>query len=150
MRETLDALRAAAPKAPGYRREWALLGLLIEPSNPAWDESKETLRQLYEADSSDPDRIVDYAFALAQAGRVEQALAVAAQLSPAEHEAPEHQPYLAYICGLARQRSEFQRAQARAGSAANLLPEENFLFTLGREALDQRPLPGAAKPAAKS
>lgn len=142
MREVLVALRQSNAVVSRYQHDWALLTLLIDPSL-TWNPAKETMQRLYEDDRSNPTYATGYAFALAQADRWEEALAVVETMAPEQREYPPRLPYLAFVHGMARNPDEVQRLQKlSAKSGAEYLPEERHLFTRARDA--------AMRPAAKS
>lgn len=149
MRDVMEALLNTDGTVPRYRHDWALLSLLVS-SSPTWDAPKEMLKRLYESDPRNPSYITSYAFALAQAGKGPEALAIANQLSPGDRDFPPRQPYLAYVYGVARRPEDFARAKS-LGQGISLLPEEKFLFNSGEAALTRKvekpkpaPKPGEA------
>ena len=147
MREVMAALREADGSVPRYQHDWALLTLLVEPTSN-WNPAKETMRGLYTGDPTNATYATGYAFALALSGKGEDALAVIQKLTPAERDYPPRQPYLAFVNGIARKADDFERCIS-LGADASYLPEENYLFVRGREALTRKPeKPKPAKPAA--
>ena len=147
MREVLSKLRDSDTAVPRYQHDWALLTLLTEPS-VQWNQPKAVLETLYRANPSDATYATGYAFALAQADRAKEAVAVLAKLSPEELGYPPRQPYLAYVYGVARMKAEMERANALA-NGPDFLPEEKTLFLRAREALvrvDESSSPPGAKP----
>jgi hypothetical protein len=137
MRGVMDVLRNADPTVPRYQHDWALLSLLLDPT-PAWDRPKEIMHELYISDETNPDYITGYAFALAQAGKGPQALAIAGKLPLAEQNYSPRAPYLAFIFGVAGKKSEITRFETMARSTP-YLPEERSLFEMGREAAPPKP-----------
>jgi hypothetical protein len=148
LRAVLTVLANSNAAVPRYRHDLALLTILAEPSD-GWSPSKDTLQDLYRSDPSNPFYATSYAFALAQSNRGSEALAVVNRMPPDQRDYSPRLPYLAYIYGASKDRSDFERVNALAQSRnISLLPEERQLFTAAREALDSRPLalPPIAKP----
>lgn len=137
MREVMNLLRTNDPGIPRYQQDWALLSMLTNPTD-AWDEPKQIMQRLYRQDPADPFYATGYAFALAQAGKGPQALAVVSKLTESERDYSPRLPYLAYIYGVAHQRTEVERLQGRAVGAA-YLPQEDDLFLKARAELDRKP-----------
>lgn len=137
MRDVVSTLRESDGSVRRYQHDWALLTLLTQPTSN-WNPAKDTMRQLHSLDPSDPSFATGYAFALAQHGKADEALAVIEKLSPEHRDYPPRQPYLAYIYGVARKAQEFERTTTLT-TGANYLPEENLLFTRGREELNRKP-----------
>lgn len=146
MRDVIATLRESEPSVPRYQHDWALLTLLTEPTGN-WNPAKETMRQLYEASPADPTYATGYGFALAQAGKGAEALAVIEKMKPDDRDYPPRQPYLAFIYGVAKRGAELEKAVALSNNPGlNLLPEENYLFTRARSELERKP----EKPKAKA
>ena len=147
MREVMNALRTSDPSVARYQHDWALLTLLVNPSSD-WNESKDIMRKLYETDPANPNYATGYAFALAQAGKGPQALAVVSKLSPQDRDYSPRAPYLAYVYGVNRMKADVIRSETQAHGAV-LLPEENILFTLAHELESRKALAPPAAPKAK-
>jgi hypothetical protein len=150
MRTVMNSLRTADASVPRYQHDWALLSMLVNPTTD-WDEPKEIVRKLYELDPANPNYTTSYAFALAQAGKGPQALAIVNRLSPADRDYSPRAPYLAYVYGLNRMKPEVVRME-NLGRYVNLLPEESVLFTLAHQLEERRappPTPPKPKPAAQ-
>lgn len=139
MRDVLGALRESEAAVPRYQHDWALLTMLLDPSNN-WNPAKEIMRQLYEGDPSNATYATGYSFALAQMGKGTEALAVVEKLAPADREYPPRQPYLAFVYGVARKNAELEHTVAVAKApGADFLPEEAYLFTRARTELERKP-----------
>ncbi|HVW19654.1 MAG TPA: hypothetical protein VHC86_00420 [Opitutaceae bacterium] len=151
MRDVMNLLRSNDPGIPRYQHDWALLSLLTNPTE-TWDQPKRVLQRLYEQKPHDSFYVTSYAFALAQAGKEKEALALITALPQLDRDYTPRQPYLAYIYGLNRQRAEVDRAEVK-GRGTDFLPEEANLFLQAHAALDRRlllpPKPAAPKPAPK-
>jgi hypothetical protein len=126
MREIMDALRDSDPTVPLYRYDSALLSLLTRPTR-GWNDPKRELEQLYRQDKANPFYATSYAFALAQAGRPLEALAVAETLSPADRAYPPRLPYLAYVYGLNGRSADVERMRTLAQGTAYLREERELL-----------------------
>jgi hypothetical protein len=108
------------------------------------------MRKLYETNPGDSTYATGYAFALAQAGKGAEALAVVEKIPPDERNYPPRQPYVAFVYGVNRKTSEIEHSQTLV-EGVNLLPEESYLFTRAREEANRRPEKSkAAKPAGES
>ncbi len=143
----MSALRDSDRGVKRYQHDWALAALLQNPT-AMWNAPKETMRELYEAETQNANYAAGYAFALAQAGRGEEAVAVFARIPAAERDYGPRLPYAAYIYGVARDRGELARIRALADGnpAADYLPEEKRLFGWAEEALRR---PAKKSPSAK-
>jgi predicted Zn-dependent protease len=148
MRDVMNLLRGNDPGIARYQHDWALLSLLTNPTD-GWDQPKRVLQRLYQEKPHDSFYAMSYAFALAQAGKDKEALAVVGSLSQLDRDYTPRQPYLAYVYGLNRQRVEVERAEAKS-RGTEFLPEESDLFLKARAALDRRTLPPLKSSAAKS
>lgn len=133
MREVIAKLREADSAVPRYQHDWALLTLLTEPS-AKWDAAKAMLETLYRNNPGDATYATAYAFALAQADRGREAVAVLAKLTPEELNYAPRQPYLAYVYGVAHMKNELDRTDALA-QGPDFLPEEKALLLRARESL---------------
>jgi|GEM_PF-1686642 hypothetical protein len=134
MRDVLGALRQSNGAVPRYRHDWALLTLLREPS-PLWNSAKDVMKELHEQHPTNIVYATGYAFALAQAERPEEALAVLKEFPAAELEIAPRLPYLAYVNGMARNAEEVTRLVGLArGSGMRYLPEEERLIERSAEA----------------
>ncbi len=138
LQNVLSLLRQNNPGVARYDHDWALLTLLIEP-NSTWTPAKDMLKQLHAANPTHPNYVTGYAFALAQANRGDEALAVLKGLPEAERNLPSRLPLIAYVYGVARAKTEFAAVEQLA-TDVDYLPEERQLFMAGREALDRKPL----------
>jgi len=146
MRDVIAILRAAEGDVPRYQHDWALLTLLAEPT-VSWNPAKDTMRSLYEANPDNATYGTGYAFALAQAGKGPEALAIVEKMTDSEREYPPRAPYLAFVYGVAKKADELEKTEA-FGQGQNFLPEESYLFTRAREELNRKPeKPKTAKPA---
>lgn len=135
MKAIMDTGRLAAASLPRYTYDWALLTLLTSRTI-TWTSAKQSLEALYEREPTNAFYATGYAFALAQSGRGEEALAVVAKLSEKALGLSSRSPYLAYIYGVGRDREGFERSLRLRPPDVVLLPEEKALFTLGQDALD--------------
>lgn len=144
MRTLMNTLRTSDATLPRYKYDWALLSLLSFRS-PGWTPPKIAMQELHMAEPANAAYATGYALALAQSDKPAEALAVLEKLTAAELALPSRAPYLAYIYGVGRKTDGFDKAMAMQSRLKELLPEEQELFVLGREAL-QRPV---AKPAVK-
>lgn len=145
MRDVMNTLRESDGTVPRYQHDWALLTLVTEP-NANWNPAKETMRQLYEGTPANATYATGYAFALAQAGKGAEALAVVQKIPAAERDYFPRQPYLAFVYGVARRAADLEHA-ASIGQRATYLPEESYLFTRAREEATRKlEKPKAAKP----
>lgn len=134
MRDVLGALRQANGAVPRYRHDWALLTLLREPS-PLWNAAKDAMKELHQRQPSNLVFATGYAFALAQAERTDEALAVLDAFPRAEREIAPRLPYVAYVNGMARKAEEVTRLVALArNSGMRYLPEEERLLERAAEA----------------
>jgi hypothetical protein len=134
MRDVLSLLRQSDGSVPRYRHDWALLTLLREPT-PLWNPAKDTMRELHEWQPKNAVYASGYAFALAQAERLDEALAVLNRLPEAEREFGLRLPYVAYVYGMARRSEEVTRLAALAkASGLRYLPEEVRLLETAIEA----------------
>lgn len=147
MRAVTAALRDAEGSVPRYQHDWALLTLLLEPSNN-WTPAKDVMRGLHEGDPHNPNYATGYAFALAQVGKGPEALAVVEKMTAQDREYLPRQPYLAFVYGVAKKTADYERVTA-LGKKGDYLPEESYLFTKGKEELTRKPAPPlrGAKPA---
>jgi hypothetical protein len=153
LRDLLGTLRQADGAVPRYRHDWALLTLLREPS-PVWNSPKDTMKELHENNRSNPVYATGYAFALAQAEKPEEAVAVIAGLSADDLNYAPRLPYLAFVQGVARRPQEVARITALSEPfQASYLPEEKRLFQQaaeiavrppGRPKLRREPRPAAS------
>jgi hypothetical protein len=139
MREVMAILRDSNPAVPRYKNDWAVLTLLTEPTSD-WDDPKQTLEDLYQGDKSNPFYATGYAFALAQAGRAPEALAVVSKISQLERDYSPRAPYLAYIYALNKQRDEVDRLE-NLSRGTSFLKEEETLFIEAHTELDRKPAP---------
>lgn len=137
MRDVVDALRNADGSVPRYQHDWALLTLLLEPT-VSWNPAKDTMRQLYEREPDNATYGTGYAFALAQAGKGAEALAVVEKMTDDERNYPPRAPYLAFVYGVAKKAEPLEKTIA-LGQGAPFLPEESYLFTRAREELNRKP-----------
>ncbi|HVU22868.1 MAG TPA: hypothetical protein VHE13_02010 [Opitutus sp.] len=144
MRDVMGILRAADSNVPRYQHDWALLSLLAEP-NTTWNPAKDIMRQLYESDSQNATYATGYAFALAQAGRATDAIAVTDKMSDNDRAYPPRAPYLAFVYGVAKKGPELEKA-TQLGQGVSYLPEENYLFTRARDEFNRKPEKPKAKP----
>lgn len=137
MREVMDALRQSDGSVPRYQHDWALLTLILDPSSN-WNQAKETMKGLHENAPSDPTYATGYAFALAQAGRGPEAMAVVDKLTAEERNYLPRQPYLAYIYGVAKRGDDLEHT-LKVGQGTTYLAEEAYLFVRAREELVRKP-----------
>jgi hypothetical protein len=128
MRDVLSALRKADGSVPRYRHDWALLTLLREP-NPLWNPAKDTMRELHGWQPKNAVYASGHAFALAQAERLDEALAILNGMSVEDREFVPRLPYVAYVYGMARRSDEVARlvALAKASGTRYLAEEERLL-----------------------
>jgi tetratricopeptide (TPR) repeat protein len=133
MRDIMAALRAADPTVLRYQSDWAMLSLLTEPT-PSWNTPKEMLRKLYSQSPKNAFFATGYAFALAQIGRNDEALALVEKLPESDREYPPRAPYLCFIYGVNHRREKFAKYEP-LGKNVDLLNEERRLLVAGREAL---------------
>jgi len=148
MREVMGVLRQSEGTVSRYQHDWALLTLLAEPTSN-WNPAKDTMRALYEAEPTDATYATGYAFALAQAGKGPEALAVVEKMTEPERQYPPRQPFLAFVYGVAKKSPELEQA-AKLAEGVDLLPEESYLFTRARDELNRKPPKGPASPATKA
>ncbi len=137
MRDVVAKLRESDGSVSRYHHDWALLTLLTNPTS-SWNPAKDTMMRLHQSDPTNATYALGYAYALAQAGRAAEAVAIVDQMKEAERDYPPRQPYLAFIYGSAKQGSPMEHAVS-LGAGVNYLPEENYLFTRGREELLRKP-----------
>jgi len=135
LRALMDTLRTLDPTVPRYRHDWAVYSLLVQRT-AQWNPPKTALAQLFEEFPANPDYRTTYAFALAQANRLEEAMSLVGALSPEEQRVPSRLPYLAYIYGVAREQEAYDRVVAALPANPDLLPEEQRLIHDGRAALE--------------
>ncbi len=150
MLEVMTVLKNSAPTSKTYRHDWALLSLLVSPLSD-WDAPKVTAKEVYLADSANPNYAATYALALSQAGKADEARAVVEKLSAADRDYPLRAPYLAFVYGHSRRQAEFDQYAALSAQAP-LLREERQLIEQTREFLT-RPVASPAstvKPPAKA
>lgn len=136
LRAVVALMLEANPTVPRMRHDWALLTLLTEPTD-TWDKPKEMLAELYRQDPTDPFNATGYAFALAQSGKAAEALAIVEQMTPDQRQFSPRFPYLAYIYGVNRRRSEVEQLATQARGLL-MLPEERRLFTEAIEASQRK------------
>lgn len=149
MRDVILILRDTEGTVPRYQHDWALLTLIAEPT-ATWNPAKDTMRSLYTENPENPNYATGYAFALAQAGKPADALAVVQKMTDDDRVYPPRAPYLAFVYGVAKKSEELEKAMA-IGQSVNYLPEESYLFTRAREELNRKPeKPKPAKPAAEA
>ncbi|MBS0633407.1 MAG: hypothetical protein JSS11_15975 [Verrucomicrobia bacterium] len=149
MREVMETLRQSDGSVLRYQHDWALLTLILDP-NSNWNQAKETMKGLYENSPTDATYATGYAFALAQAGRGSDAMAIVDKLTADERNYAPRQPYLAFIYGVAK-RSEDLDHTVKAGQGVTYLPEESYLFVRAKEELTRKPAkPKASEAKAKS
>jgi hypothetical protein len=148
LQNVLSVLRQNNPGVARYDHDWALLTLLIEP-NTTWTPAKELLKQLHAAAPTQPNYTTGYAFALAQANRGDEAMAVLKKLSDVERTFPPRLPLVAYVYGVARAKTEFAAVEQLAKDV-DYLPEERQLFMAGREALERKPVKFSTGPERQS
>lgn len=135
----MNVLRERDPTVPRYKYDRAILSLLTQRSS-GWSPPKTAMQELYELDSTNTDYVVGYAFALAQSGKEQQALALIDAMAPEDRDRADISPFLAYIYGVARRGEDYERVAVMDGRLPQQLPEEKFLFELGKQMLN-RPLP---------
>ena len=145
MRDVVDTLRQADGSVPRYQHDWALLTLLLEPT-VNWNPAKDTMRQLYESERANATYGTGYAFALAQAGKGAEALAIVQKMTDDERNYPPRAPYLAFVYGVAKQADQLDR-EISIGQGATFLPEESYLFTRAHEELIRKPEKPKVSPA---
>ena len=116
-----------------------LLSLLTEPSSD-WNDPKQTFEDLYRTEKTNPFYATGYAFALAQAGKAAEALAVVAKLSQSERDYSPRAPYLAFVYALNKNRDEVDRLQSLS-RGTSFLKEEETLFIEARAEFDANPCP---------
>jgi Thioredoxin domain-containing protein len=148
MRDVVAVLRQSEGSVRRYQHDWALLTLLAEPTSN-WNPAKDTMRALYEAEPSNATYGTGYAFALAQAGKAAEALAIVEKMTEIERHYPPRQPFLAFVYGVAKKSAEVEQA-AKLAENLDLLPEERYLFTRAREELNRKPPKPANADKAKS
>lgn len=137
MREIMGVLRQSEGTVSRYQHDWALLSLLAEPTSN-WNPAKDTMRALYEAEPANATYGTGYAFALAQAGKSAEALAIVEKMTEFERHYPPRQPFLAFIYGVAKKSAELEQA-AKLANGVEFLPEETYLFTRARDELNRKP-----------
>ena len=148
MREVMNVLRNADPSVPRYQHDWALLSMLLDPTD-AWDGPKEIMRKLYEGDPANPNYATGYAFALARAKKGPQALVIVSKFQSQERDYSPRAPYLAYIYGINGKKTDVAHMESLA-TGSGYLPEERLLFNLAREAVIRKSLPPAIVPKPKA
>jgi len=136
MRDVLRTLRDSDPSVPRYQHDWALLSLLTEP-NSNWNQAKETMKKLHDTEPKNATYVTGYAFALAQAERGAEAIALVDQLAEADRNYPPRAPYLAFIYGVGKNAAAVEAAQER-GANVDYLPEETFLFSRAKTELTRK------------
>jgi len=135
LRNLADTLRQRDGTLLRYQHDWALLSLLTS-AQPAWNAPKQMMADLYKLDPTNANYATGYAFALAQADKTDEALAVLQKIPADQLAQRARAPYLAYIYGMARRPDDYAKAATdKAALAPSLLPEENALFDAGRTAL---------------
>ncbi len=139
MLEVVTILKDSAPSSATYRHDWALLTMLVHPTK-TWDAPKIMAKDVHAADPQNPNYATSHALALAQAGKAAEALAIIEKLPPAERDYAPRAPYLAFVYGRNRRRTEFEKYAALAASA-RVLAQERALVPLGQEALDRPVMP---------
>ena len=144
MREVLGALRQSNMMVPRYQNDWALLSMLLDPQFQ-WNPPKETMKALYEQNSTNATYATGYAFALAQADRKAEAKAVVEAMAAADREYPPRAPYLAYVYGVLRDRKGLDRMTALM-EGVKFLPEEKLLLSRALDAVVRPPDPLPSKP----
>ncbi|MFI5356960.1 MAG: hypothetical protein ACHQ4G_06480 [Opitutales bacterium] len=132
----MGTLHDVDPSVARYKHDWALLSLLLTRTL-GWDAPKQAMQDLFTADPKNPTYALGYAYALAQADREKEALAVIAKIPPDQLALPTRAPYLAFIYGVCRQKPEFSKALALQSHLRGLLPEEGDLFAQGQDAVDR-------------
>lgn len=137
MRDVLRTLRDSDPSVPRYQHDWALLTLLTEP-NSTWNQAKETMKKLHDTEPKNATYITGYAFALAQAERGPEAVALVNQLADTDRDYPPRAPYLAFVYGVGKNAAGVEAAQKR-GANVDFLPEETFLFSRANTELTRKP-----------
>jgi hypothetical protein len=140
MREVMAILRDSNSAVLRYRNDWAVLTLLTEPSSD-WNDPKQVLEDLYKTDKTNPFYATGYAFALAQAGRAPEALAVVSRLSRLDRDYSPRAPYLAYVYALNKKKGEVDRLE-ELSRGTSFLKEEETLFIEAHAELDKKPAPG--------
>jgi len=148
MRDVMAALRDADGSNQRFQGDWALLTMLLEPT-ALWNQAKDIAKQLYTAAPDNPTYATNYAFALAQAGKGPEALAVVEKLKPEERDYLPRQPYLAFVYGVAKKSAELEHAASLA-QTLDALPEESYLFVRAREELNRKPEKPKPAPEAKT
>ena len=145
MRDVMEALRDAHPAVVRYQYDAAVLTLLTQPTGD-WDPPKDVVQQLYQKDQGNPFYATSYAFALAQAGKAADALAIVSKLSQPDRDYSPRAPYLAYIYGLNRDRNEVARLEGLS-HGTRYTKEEEALFLEAHVELDRK---AAAPPSASA
>jgi hypothetical protein len=135
LRTLMDTLRNLDPTVPRYRHDWAVLSLLTQRT-VQWNPPKTLLATLHAEEPDNPYYRTSHAFALAQANRLEEAVALLEGLTAEEQRATPRLPYLAYIHGKARDREAFERVVAFIPRGQDYLPEEQRLIHDGRTLLE--------------
>jgi tetratricopeptide (TPR) repeat protein len=107
------------------RNNVAMLSLLLKRDAPA---ALESARQLHANAPHNPEFASTYAFALHQAGRSAEGLAILKQLSPEQLREPAIASYYALLLDAAGEKTEAS-SFAKMGQAATVLPEEKSLFS---------------------
>ncbi len=142
MRDVMIVLRDAHPSVVRYKHDAALLTLLTQPASD-WDPPKDVVQQLYQKDTANPFYATSYAFALAQAGKAPEALAVVTRMSQADRDYSPRSPYLAYVYGVNKDRGQVDRLQGLS-LGTKFTKEEQALFIGARVELDKKPIPAHA------
>ncbi|GAB5561656.1 MAG: hypothetical protein SynsKO_33030 [Synoicihabitans sp.] len=133
MRALIGSLRENDASSPRYQYDWALLSMLLN-QRASWTDEKRTMQTLFETDPGNPYYITGYAFALALAEREEEAVALLANLTPADHAHPERAPYLAFVYSRTYQTEQINTlVDGATAYAANYLPEESALLQKARD-----------------
>ncbi len=135
MRDVMLELRTQHPGVARYDHDWALLTLLLEPVR-TWGDAKDIMRRLHEAEPENPNYATGYAFALAQADRGEEAVAVAEAIPAAFKAQAARAPYLAYVYAVAGDRERMEHFR-RAAQGADMLDEERQLLANAPDVLDR-------------
>lgn len=139
LRSLMNVLREQDGTVLRYKYDWALLSLLTQRSS-VWSPPKTAMHELYTLEPTNASYATGYAFALAQADKADEALAIIDALTTEDRALPSRAPYLAFIYGVGRRAEDYERMLAVQPQLTQLLPEENWLFALGKQMLD-RPLP---------
>lgn len=135
LRTLMDTLRSLDPTVPRYRHDWAVFSLLTQRTSQ-WNPPKTLLATLHAEEPDNAAYRTSHAFALAQANRGEEAVALLEGLPPDELRITSRLPYFAYIYGVARDREAYDRVVALIPRNHDYLPEEQRLIHDGRIVLD--------------